>query len=366
MGNLRGLRSGGAVAVIGIHWSVPGEPTRQANPDNTEPVRPAMHGESTRRRRVADAEPVDRVQDGAGEGIDWAIARLATRQHGVVSRTQLLIAGVTRHQVEWRLASGRLHAVHRGVYRVGHRAPGPRARAMAAVLACGPGAVISHRSAARMWELLAADEQDEIEVTVCRSRAPNRSGIRTRRTTTLDDRDISLLDRIPITTPARTLLDLAAALPPYLLERIVAEARVRRLADRRSTADQLQRNPGRPGTRALRTLLELPGGPAFTRSEAERRMLALVRAADLPPPLVNSRIGRYEVDFLWRAQRIAVEVDGYAYHSNRRAFERDRAKDAALAAAGHTVLRVTWRQIADTPEAVIARLAAALVARSSS
>jgi very-short-patch-repair endonuclease len=281
----------------------------------------------------------------------------------VASRTQLLEAGVTRAAIEWRISSGRLHVVHRGVYRVGHMAPGPRAREMAAVLACGSGAVISHRTAARMWQLPGGSEDGDIDVTVRRSRAPSRRGIRTRRSSRLGDRDSRVLDRVPITTPARTLLDLAAILPLNMLERVVAEAQVRRLADRRSIADQLDRNRGRAGVRSLRRLLELDGGPALTRSRAERMMLALVRAAELPPPQVNARLGRYEVDFLWSERRLVVEVDGYAYHANRRAFERDRVKDAALAAAGYAVVRVTFRQLTDTPQAVVARLAAALAAR---
>ena len=156
------------------------------------------------------------------------------------------------------------------------------------------------------------------------------------------------------------MLDLASDLPPYLFERAIAEAQVRRLVRKDDLADQLARNRGWPGTRALRRLLELERGPTLTRSEAERRMLALVRAADLPPPVVNARLGRYEIDFLWRSQRLVVEVDGYAYHANRRAFERDRERDAALAAAGYTVLRVTWRQLVGAPGAVVARIAAAL------
>lgn len=212
---------------------------------------------------------------------------------------------------------------------------------MAAILASGRGAAISHRSAARMWGLLAVDGGDEVEIVVPRPRAPTRPGIRARRRKGLGDRDITARDRIPITTPARTLLDVAAILTPHRLEQAVAEAQVQRLVDRRALTDQLHRNPRRAGTRALRSLLEVDGGTAPTRSDAERRFLELVRAADLPLPAVNTRIGRFEVDFLWPNERLVVEVDGYAYHSHRRAFERDRARDAALAAAGYTVLRVT-------------------------
>jgi very-short-patch-repair endonuclease len=320
-----------------------------------------MHAKSTRRTSDDGVEPVNRVRHEAREGVDWAIAKLATRQHGVVSRTQLLTAGVTRHEIEWRLATGRLHAVHRGVYRVGHRAPGARAPEMAAALACGAGAVVSHRSAAYLWQLLPYPANPPPVDIMVAGRRVRRPRIRIHRVHALDDRDTGLRDRVPITVPARTLLDLASDLPIHLLERTIAEAQVRRLVRKDDLVDQLARNPGRPGTPALRTLVGRR--PALTRSAAERRMLALVRAADLPTPLVNARIGRYEVDFLWRAERLAVEVDGYAYHSNRRAFERDRAKDAALAASGHTVLRVTWRQLTRAPETVVARLAAALAAR---
>jgi very-short-patch-repair endonuclease len=172
------------------------------------------------------------------------------------------------------------------------------------------------------------------------------------------------VDGIRVTSAARTLLDLAAVLPPYLLERAIAEAQVRRLARRRELVDQLERNRGRRGSRVLRRVLDLDGGPALTRSEAERRLVKLIRAAELPMPEVNARVGRYEVDFLWPQHKLIVEVDGFAFHSPRASFERDRARDATLAASGYTVLRVTWRQLVQTPETVIARVAAALAARA--
>jgi very-short-patch-repair endonuclease len=148
-----------------------------------------------------------------------------------------------------------------------------------------------------------------------------------------------------------------------LLERVIAEAEVRRLVRRRDLLDQLERNPGRRGTRVLRGVLDLDGGPAFTRSNAERRLLRLLRAAELPIPRVNSRVGRYEVDFVWSEQRLVVEFDSFRVHSPRAKFERDRQRDAELAAAGYTVIRVTWRQLVDSPEAVVARIAQALAVR---
>jgi very-short-patch-repair endonuclease len=305
--------------------------------------------------------------DGCGvrnAGADRVIAALAARQRGVVSREQLLAAGIDGGAIKRRVRALRLHPMHRGVYLVGHSVGAHGAREMAAVLACGEGAIVSHRSAAHQWQLLPYPANPPpIDITLAGRDAGVRTGIRAHRVRTIDPCDIRTLDRIPITTPARTLLDLATVLRPYSLERAIAEAQVRRLVRKRDLLDQLERNPGRPGTRALRRLLDLDGGPAFTRSEAERRMLRLVRAAELPIPRVNSRLGRYEVDFLWHEQRLVVEVDSFRFHSPRARFERDRARDAALAAAGYTVIRVTWRQLVDATEAVAARVAAALAVR---
>jgi very-short-patch-repair endonuclease len=292
------------------------------------------------------------------------IAAIAGRQRGVVSRAQLLAAGIDGGAIERRLRAGRLHPVHRGIYLVGHGVMADRAREVAALLACGRGAVVSHVSAANLLQLLPYPARPRpIDITLVGRQAARRPGIRVHRVRALDQRDVHPVDGIPATTAPRTLLDLATVLPADLLERTVAEAAVRRLARRGDLTDQIERNPGRPGTQALRRILDLDGGATVTRSEAERRMLRLIRAAELPRPQVNARLGGYEVDFLWREQRLVVEVDGYAYHANRRAFERDRERDGALAARGYTVIRVTWRQLVDTPEAVVARIAAALAVR---
>jgi very-short-patch-repair endonuclease len=180
--------------------------------------------------------------------------------------------------------------------------------------------------------------------------------------TALDPRDIRKLGGIPITSPARTILDLAAVVRRRELEQALAEAYARRLARRSELASLLARRSSRPGTHALRALLE-DGTPALTRSQAEERLLALIRAAELPQPEVNIRIGRHEVDFVWRDQRLIVEVNGFRFHSSRSAFERDRRRDAELGTLGFRVMRVTWRQIVNEPEALVARLAAALAVR---
>jgi len=184
--------------------------------------------------------------------------------------------------------------------------------------------------------------------------------MRVHRVRRLEARDRTIREGVPVTTPTRTLLDLADAVPTRELERAFEGSHVRRLVDRRRLEALLARAPGRHGAAVLRALLEREAGPSLTRSEAEERMLALVRAARLPRPRINARVEGREVDLLWDAQRLVVEVDGYAYHSSRSAFERDHLRDAELGAAGLRVMRVTWRLLVDQPEAVVARLAAAL------
>ena len=270
---------------------------------------------------------------------------LAARRHGVVAAADLAAAGLGRRAIERRLAEGRLRRLHRGVFLVGPLA-GPRTREMAAVLAVGHDAAISHRSAGALWEILPS-AGEPVHVTTTRGHPRHRPGIRVHRTRSLQ---VSLNAGLPVTTPLRTLLDLAATTSARELERAVEEAQVRRLV----TRDDLEQLPGSHRDE-----------PSLTRSEAERRLLALVRAARLPRPHTNVRVGGHEVDFLWPEQRLIVEVDGFAFHHTRAAFERDRARDRALQAGGYLVVRVTWRQLVDEPEAVVAALAAALAQRRS-
>ena len=223
---------------------------------------------------------------------------------------------------------------------------------MAAVLAVGHDATISHRSAAALWEILPRDDDRPVDVTVTRGHPRNRPGIQIHRSRQLQH---SLNAGVPLTTPLRTLIDLARTAGTRELERAIEEAQVRNLVTRKD----VERLRGRAGAAARGR------DPSLTRSEAERRLLRLIRAAQLPQPLTNIVVGRHEVDFLWPDERVIVEVDGFAFHGTRAAFERDRAKDRALQAAGYVVLRITWRQLVDEPEAVIAALAAALAHRRS-
>ncbi len=264
------------------------------------------------------------------------ITSFASRQHGIVARRQLLAAGIGASAIQYRVRQGRLRPLHRGVYQVGP-VPSPHAHEMAAVLACGPTAIVSHRSAAVLWDMLP-------NVGVRRGRTPTvdiivtagsreRPGVRARSIQTLQPEEVTRRKGIPITTPARTIYDLASTATPRGMERAYAEALERKLTTPGKVRAILRDHPHRPGTLRLRALLDR-GKPRRTRSEAEERFLALVRKAQLPKPAVNRVISGYEVDFLWRKARLVVEVDGFAYHSSQRAFEGDRRRDAVLAAAG--------------------------------
>ncbi len=248
-----------------------------------------------------------------------------------------------------------------GVYLVGPLVH-PRAREMAAALACGAGAVVSHRSAAVLWQLWPDREGAPIDVTVPLRHRGRRPGLHTHRVRTLPNDEVTKLDAIPITTPARTILDLAAVAPSREVEQAVAQAIRERLNTHAETLGLLERYPRRPGGPLLRALLNSDAAPALTRSEAEDRLLALIRRARLPNPDVNAMLGAHEVDFLWRAQGLVVEVDGFDFHSSRARFESDRRRDADVSALGCRVVRLTWRQITREPEATLVRLAQALTA----
>lgn len=277
----------------------------------------------------------------------------------MATRPDLLELGVTRRQIERRLESGRITALHEGVYLLAPVAP-PLAHELAAVLACGPGAVLSHASAGHVWSLIPhVPKPPRPEVTIPgRDVRPPR--VRVHRVRSFGPGETTTHKHIPITTAARTLLDLAPTLEPRQLEQAMAEALRRRLTRPAALHSLLARCSGRPGVPKLRSLLE--GNPAFTRSELEERFLALVREASLPAPELNAALDPYEIDFLWREERLALEADSWDFHSDRKAFEEDRRRDANLVARGYRVIRVTWRQIAEEPLAVIARVAAALAA----
>jgi len=296
------------------------------------------------------------------------VHELAARQRGVVTREQLYSVGLSRSAI-WRASSaGLLHPLHRGVYGVMPPPTLPElAREQAAVLALGGRAVLSHASAAALWQLPVAPPPDEVELTVLgRDASRPREGLRIHRTSDLDRSEIRRHRGLPLTSPARTLLDLAPSLSDRRLEALFDEALVRGLMRRAHARDIAARHPRRPGMTRFRELAFEDRATTMTRAESEERMLALVRRAGLPAPEVNVRNGQFELDFLWREERVVVEIDGHTFHSSRRALERDHRRDLALQAAGFIVLRFTWREVRDQPEMVIAELAGVLALRRAS
>jgi very-short-patch-repair endonuclease len=291
---------------------------------------------------------------------DRALAGLADRQWGNATRGQALAMGMGPGAFDGRVQRGYLHRQHRGVYRVGHCAPLDFDREMAAVLACGTRALISHASAAYLWAL-GPRPPGHVHVTGPDRRG--REGITLHRCLIAVD-DATRCRGVPVTSVARTLTDMAPAATALELERAVADALRRRLVIRAALDAEVAR--GRPGSAAIRLVMELEKGPALTRSEAERRLLELIRAAELPAPEHNVRVCGTEVDMFWPEQGVVVEVDGFAFHSARDAFERDRIRDARLVAVGIRVLRITWRRLTARPHAVVADLAQSLAGRSGS
>jgi very-short-patch-repair endonuclease len=293
------------------------------------------------------------IDDGSTTGADEATAALAERQHGVVSRSQLTELGLGRGAINRRVQRRRLHVVHLGVYAVGHRRLTMRGRWMAAVLAAGPGAVLSHRDAAALVGLRSS-ARGLIEVSA--PRRCRRPGIHTH-VACLPPDEVTTHDGIPVTTIGRTLLDLAGILRRHQLKRAVEQAEVLRLAGSISLDALLARYPRRSGTPALREIREAGLTETVTRSDLEERFTAFLDAHDLPRPRVNAVVEGFEVDFHWPDQRLIVELDGRAAHHTITAFERDRARDRALQAAGWRVVRITWHQLQDKPVQIAADLA---------
>jgi very-short-patch-repair endonuclease len=291
---------------------------------------------------------------------DARIAAIARVQRGLVSRRQLLAAGIESGAIVRMLANGSLWPAHQGVYSVGCSTSPPFARETAALLAVGPSAVLSHQSAAFAWGVFRAPTDGQVHVLIDANQRCRKPDIVVHRTNRLERREIRISQRLPVTSPARTLRDIAGEVTMRELERALDEALVRRIVRLQQLRDAVARDKGRAGGPLLATLLDHRGNSTITRSQAEERMLEIIRAANFPMPECNPRVNGYEVDFLWRPQRVIVEIDGYAYHCNHSAFERDRAKGAALGAAGFVVIRVTWLQMEHETLIVVANLAQAL------
>lgn len=285
--------------------------------------------------------------------IDQRVAELAKRQHGVVSLAQLCALGLAAGAVRERVAAGRLHRVYRGVYAVGHANLSLRGRWMAAVLAFGPEAVLSHWDAAALWDLVRPRGTQFHVTTDTRAGIPRREGLTPHRSR-MHPEDRERMDGIPVTSVPRTLLDLAEVADPHQLQRVYEEAARLELLDIRTIERLLARSNGRRGVGALRALLDYDPGPAADAlSELERLFCDLIRDAGLPMPSLNVLVEGFLVDAYWPAARLVVELDGYEYHRGREAFERDHAKIGRLRLAGYEVLPLTYRQLTEEPDWVV-------------
>jgi predicted transcriptional regulator of viral defense system len=304
---------------------------------------------------------------GGNRGADRTIADLADSQHGVVTLAQLVSHGLGVGTIDKRVESGRLHRIQQGVYAVGRRSLTREGQFMAAVLACGEGAALSHRSAAELWGLR-GDPRMSIDVTAPGRRGRTPRGIDAHRHGSLWMQDRAVVRGVPCTTVARTLLDLAGVVPVSELRRTVEEAEVKRLLDHRAVRRLLKRSRGRRGVARLRILIDmLDPDTKKTRSRLERRFLWMCEHALLPRPEVNVILDlgsvHLEADFLWRDARLIVETDGRESHGTAAAFENDRRRDQRLMLAGWQVLRCTWHQVSSEP-AELARTIRTLLSRT--
>ena len=283
------------------------------------------------------------------------IARIAGQAHGVVTRRELLDGGVTRAQIEWRLRTGALLVEHPGIYRVGHRAPSVEATYMAAVKACGEGARLRGLAAAYLYGLLRnIRHPPPPEVTTPTRRRVER--VRTSHARHMDPREADTFKSIPITTVARTLVDLAAVLSFDDLALACHEAEVRHRTRPAEIEAVLERHPSRPGARNLRRILR--GEANVVLSPLENRFLSLLRRANLPLPVTNRPAGAKRVDCRWPDHRLTVELDGYRYRNSRHAWEQDRRREREARARGDEFRRYTWGDVAEEPRAVLRELGA--------
>lgn len=278
-------------------------------------------------------------------GREGALAELATRQHGVASHEQLLGLEFGARWIERRLEEGRLSAIHRNVYAVGHSRVSQRGRWWGAVLAYGPGALLSHRTAAVLWGFQRPrGEPTHVTAGCGRQGIRRREGIWIHRCK-LAREDRTTRDGFPVTTVARTIFDLAEVVPFESLKGAAEEADRLKLLRLSELKKACERGLGRRALRPVRRLLAELGVPDQGRSPLEIRFPAFIREHRLPPPVQNVHVLDHEVDALWPAAKLVVELDSWEHHGHRAAFERDRARDPKLLLAGYRTIRVTHRRL---------------------
>ena len=286
--------------------------------------------------------------------VERRIARIATGAHGVVTRLELLDARLTKAEIDGRVQSGALIVEFRGVYRAGHRAPSIEARYMAAVRACGKGAVLSGLAAAYLFGLVKGPAPQP-EVTAPTARRVK--GVRTRRRR-LDARDTTSWRRIAVTTVPRTLVDLSSLLSLPELARAAHEAGVRHRTTPAQVERALARTPRAKGAAKLRRVLR--GDVHVTLSELERRFLTLLREQQLPMPATHTKAGAHRVDCRWPDHHLTVELDSYSYHNSRHAWEQDRKRERQAHARGDQHRRYTHHDVTQAPAQMLAELHALL------
>jgi very-short-patch-repair endonuclease len=291
-----------------------------------------------------------------GRTVEDELARIAGAAHGVVTRAQLLRAGVTADEIKWRLQTGSLLREHRGVYRVGHRAPSLEATYLAAVLAAGEGALLSGRAAGHLFGIVKGTAPAP-EVT---SRAERRiEGVRVHRCRSLDARDAAAVRGVPVTAVPRTLVDLAAELSADALARACHEAGVRYGTTPTAVEAVLLRRPTSPGAKKLRRVIH--GDVHVTLSNLEARFLKLLRDEGLPLPVTNRPAGGRRVDCRWPQHRLTVELDGYQFHNSRHSWEQDRRREREARARGDEFRRYSYGDVTEDPRFLLAELRSLLL-----
>lgn len=282
------------------------------------------------------------MSDGRKYKRSKAAWELAGRQHGVVARRQLLALGFNAREIEHRVARRRLHPLMRGVYAVGWPKSTRERRWMASVLACGEGALLSHRSAAALWEI--GTERGVVDVSVMRRAELKRDGLRVRGRPSLTTERVTSRDSIPVTTPVQTLIDLSTELAPIGVERAVNEADKRDLIDPETLRAELDRHIGEPGVKALRALLDRR---TFRLSDSDLEVLfrPIAMEAGLPPPITKETVNGFEVDFFFPDLGLVIETDGLRYHRTPSTQTRDARCDRVHTLAGMTPLRFTHYEV---------------------
>jgi very-short-patch-repair endonuclease len=291
--------------------------------------------------------------------IDRVIGGIAAGQRTIVSAEQLHAHGITKRAIEWRVLAGRMHVVFRGVYSVGCGELPALAREQAALLAVGEHAFLSHETAAAIWGLMPALPAT-VEVSVVGRYRASSEGIRVHRIRRIDRREVRLREGLWVSSPARAVLEIAATASEKDLTRAIDEGLARRLFTPRELDDVLARHRPCRGSARLTAILGDPTATAVSRSKREKALLKLIRDAGLPMPETNVKFGRFELDFFWRKEKLAVEVDGETFHRGPGAVGRDREKDLTAKAAGIELLRFTGEHILKRPWMVLATIAGAL------